>query len=133
MNGDYLNGSLDNKGENDDKELPKTSEESESSQRDQLVVDEIDAEMEEAAPNQPESETPSVTVPTSEIIEDEMMSQEEIPTETPEVPEKKAKLEEPENSQSEPAQVDPQPEAAEDTPTEEATNARCKIFSFLLT
>ena len=76
MNGDYLNGSLDNAKpeDNDDKELPKSTE-GQQPQRDQLVVDEVDADMIEAPPQAPCQ--PSAA---SEIIDDEMVSQEEEET-----------------------------------------------------
>ena len=77
MNGDYLNGSLDNAKpeDNDDKELPKSTE-GQQPQRDQLVVDEVDADMIEAPP-----QAPSQPSAASEIIDDEMVGQEEEETE----------------------------------------------------
>ena len=83
MNGDYLNGSLDNAKpeDNDDKELPKSTERQQP-QRDQLVVDEVDADMIEAPP-----QAPSQPSAASEIIDDEMVSQEEEESEPqPSVP-----------------------------------------------
>ena len=83
MNGDYLNGSLDNAKpeDNDDKELPKSTE-GQQPQRDQLVVDEVDADMIEAPP-----QAPSQPSAASEIIDDEMVSQEEEESEPqPSVP-----------------------------------------------
>ena len=77
MNGDYLNGSLDNAKpeDNDDKELPKSTQ-GQQPQRDQLVVDEVDADMIEAPP-----QAPSQPSAASEIIDDEMVGQEEEETE----------------------------------------------------
>lgn len=97
MNGDYLNGSLDNaKPEDSDvKELPKSTEGVQHPQRDQLVVDEVDADMIDAPP-QATSSQPKVSelqAAASEIIDDEMVGQDEEGKEAESMPQSSVPME----------------------------------------
>merc|ERR1719429_8693 len=102
MNGDYLNGSLDNAKpeDSDDKELPKSTEGVQHPQRDQLVVDEVDADMIDAPP-QATSSQPKVSelqAAASEIIDDEMVGQDEEGKEAESMPQSSVPMESTENA-----------------------------------